>query len=202
MTEEKKIEASSGRKRKFLRWLAVIIAGLILLAVGIVVIVSYQNTITPSGIVFHHSAVPLPPDGSTLDVRLIDEIHRRRGFGIFYWGRFYHIGYHYLILPDGTVQSGRPEYCQGAHATGYNSYIGICLVGDFTDDNLRGERGPKEPTTAQIQALLELTSRLRDRYNIPLDHVIQHRDVNPNTQCPGDHFHFPQLVEQLKLRKP
>jgi hypothetical protein len=79
-----------------------------------------------------HSAVPPPPNGRPVDARLLDEIHRARGYGAFYWGRFYHIGYHYVILPDGTIEHGRPERCLGSHARGYNSYIGVCLVGDFS----------------------------------------------------------------------
>lgn len=62
-------------------------------------------------------------------------------FETFYWGQIYHIGYHYIILPDGTLESGRPEKCKGAHAVGYNDYLGICLIGDFSPgDNINGEK--------------------------------------------------------------
>src|SRR5205085_12283766 len=136
--------------------------------------------------VVHHSAIPLPINEPG-DVDIISELHRKRGFSVFYWGKVYHIGYHYIILPDGTVVAGRPEHCLGAHATGYNSYIGICLIGDFSsEDNPKGERGAKEPTVAQMRALSELTTQLRSRYGIPLDHVVKHHDVDPNADCPGD----------------
>lgn len=163
---------------------------------------SFVNTVRPAGIVIHHSAIPPWRDGRAIDAELIDEIHSKRGYSAFYWGRFYHIGYHYVILPDGSVQQGRPEHCRGAHTLGYNSYIGICLIGDFsTEDNPTGERGPKEPTESQIRALVDLTTRLSARYGIPIDHVIQHRDVNPNTKCPGDRFPFGQFMEQLRERR-
>jgi hypothetical protein len=192
-------EASGGRRRLSRLTLATALTSLLLVAAAGVGVVSYRNTITPSGIVIHHSALPPLLNGVSPNARLIDEIHRRRGFNIFYWGRFYHIGYHYIILPDGTVQQGRPEHCQGAHTVGYNSYIGICLIGNFsTGDNPNGERGPLEPTAAQMRALIDLTARLRARYAIPLDNVIRHHDVNPDTECPGDRFPFAQFVEQLR----
>jgi len=150
---------------------------------------SLRNTIHPVGIIIHHAAVPPFPDRRAIDSSVIDEIHRERGFHAFYWGRLYHIGYHYVILPDGTVQSGRPEHCQGAHAEGYNSYIGICLVGDFSSrDNPNGERGLTVPTAAQMRALTDLCRSLSERYHIPVGQILAHKDVNPNTECPGDRF--------------
>src|SRR5215207_5216822 len=125
--------------------------------------ISYLNSITPAGIIIHHSAIAPPLDGTPVDAATIDRIHKRRGYEIFYWGRVYHIGYHYVILPDGTVQQGRPEHCEGAHTLGHNTYLGICLIGDFsTTHNPDGERGLRRPTAAQMRALLELSGRLRE----------------------------------------
>lgn len=171
----------------------------VLLGLGTAGTISYRNSIEPSGIIIHHSAIPLSDDEQpTTDANRLDEIHRRRGYGIFYWGRYYHIGYHYVILPDGTIQSGRPEHCQGAHASGYNSYIGICLVGDFsTADNPTGERGLREPTEAQLRALTYLCHQLQQRYNISTRQILRHHDVNPDTTCPGDRFPYSRLIEDL-----
>lgn len=184
------------------RSLLVLLSGLacgVLAALGITLsAVTYSNTITPAGIIIHHSAVPLSYAGGTLDAAALDEIHRLRGFGISYWGHTYHIGYHYVILPDGTVQQGRPERCEGAHARGYNSYIGICLIGGFEKEgNPGGELGPREPTPEQLRALIELCRRLQERHRIPAKNVLGHRDVNPETECPGDQFQLTQLSEQL-----
>lgn len=160
--------------------------------------VTYSNTIKPAGIIVHHSAVPLSYAGGTLDAAALDEIHRLRGFGISYWGHTYHVGYHYVILPDGTVQQGRPERCEGAHARGYNSYIGVCLIGGFDGNgNPRGELGPREPTEAQMRALVELCRRLLERYRIPAQNVLRHQDVDPETECPGDRFQLTQFRGQL-----
>lgn len=171
------------------------------LIIGVVVFCgpSLVNTVRPAGIIIHHSAIRPFPDGRPIDAKLIDEIHRERGYSAFYWGRFYHIGYHYLILPDGTVQQGRPEHCKGAHTQGYNSYIGICLVGDFSSmDNPNGERGLTEPTEAQMRALTELCRNLRQKYQIPIQSVVRHSDVNPNTECPGDRFPFEAFAKALQ----
>ncbi len=159
---------------------------------------SLSNTIRPAGIVIHHAAIPPLPDGRAVDAALIDEIHRQRGNRIFYWGRFYHGGYHYVILPDGTVQRGLPEHCQGAHAPGYNAYIGICLVGDFsTADNPTGARGLTQPTAAQLNALTNLCRHLKQKYQLPAQSVLRHHDVNPHTECPGDRFPFQELLRSL-----
>lgn len=79
------------------------------------------------GIIVHCSD---SPQGRGDTASTIHSWHKTRGFD--------GIGYHYIILEDGTVESGRPEYWTGAHATGYNDYIGICLIGrdSFTEDQL------------------------------------------------------------------
>ena len=42
---------------------------------------------------------------------------------------FRDIGYHFLVLLDGTVQQGRPLAEAGAHCTGHNARsIGVCYV--------------------------------------------------------------------------
>lgn len=70
-------------------------------------------------IVVHCSATQNLPK---YDWRAIDQMHRQRGF--------LSIGYHYVILTDGTIQNGRDFDEVGAHAVGFNSNsIGICLIG-------------------------------------------------------------------------
>ena len=181
--------------RRLFRAGAITVAVLVVLFFG----VSYLDSIAPAGIIIHHSAIPPSLDGTPIDAAVIDRIHKRRGYEIFYWGKFYNIGYHYIILPDGTVQRGRPEHCQGSHAEGYNSYIGICLIGNFSSaDNPSGKRGLPEPTEAQLHALADLCRSLRERYHIPMHNVLRHSDVNSNTQCPGDRFPFETLLKMMQ----
>jgi len=62
------------------------------------------------------------PQGRGDDAEAIHRWHLERGFD--------GIGYHYIILEDGRIQNGRPDYWVGAHAKGFNKAIGICLIGN------------------------------------------------------------------------
>lgn len=161
-------------------------------------VVSFFNTITATGIVFHHTALIPGENKPPRSERDVDKYHQERGFEILCSGRIYHLAYHYLIMPNGKVKAGRPERCEGAHAVGYNSYLGISLVGDFSsEDNPTGEKGPTKPSAAQIASLLQLCRRLKTRYNIPLQHIVRHSDIS-NTKCPGDRFPFRMILDQLQ----
>jgi N-acetylmuramoyl-L-alanine amidase len=153
----------------------------------------------PEGILIHHSATPFRLKGRTVDAKKIDEMHQQRGFSIVCGDKTYHIGYHYVILPDGRVQPGRPENCMGAHSgiTYYNQrYLGVCLIGDFDSrGKWNGRRSTKEPTPAQIQSLVKLCAKLMTKYDIPLQNVRRHRDVS-QTYCPGDQFPY-RRVQRL-----
>ncbi len=174
-------------------------SGLVFVILGMVVILSCQNTITPVGIVIHHSAVPFLQNAPPLDVKAIDEIHQRRGYSIFYWGQTYHVGYHYIILPDGTLQQGRPEKSKGAHTKGYNDYIGICLIGDFSlTDNKNGDKGPQQPTQEQMKTLIKITNNLQSKYNMPPENIRTHKELDLETECPGEKFPTDDFFDQIK----
>src|SRR5437879_13865621 len=93
----------------------------LLCAFAVVGLISYKNSIEPQGIIIHHTG-PVSADGYPIEVEFLDQFHHQRGYGSFYWGHVYHVGYHYIIVPDSTVQQGRPEHLQGAHGAGYNAY--------------------------------------------------------------------------------
>lgn len=152
-------------------------------------VASLFNTITPAGIIIHHSV--LIPGGDLPEAeRALDRFHYARGYEISCFGKVYHIAYHYLILPDGRVVSGRPERCEGAHARGYNSYLGIALVGDFSSHTSSGHtRVAARPTKAQMEALIRLCCYLRQKYSIPLQRIMPHNAVS-RTECPGEGFEF------------
>ncbi len=163
-------------------------------------VVSFFNMITPTGIVIHHTAVIPGENTVPRSERDIDKYHRTRGFEILCFGRVYHVAYHYLIMPNGAVKMGRPERCEGAHAAGYNSYLGISIVGDFSsEDNPTGKKGPTRPSAKQIASLIQLCWRLKDRYNIPLQHIVRHSDIS-STKCPGDRFPYRSTLDQLQRR--
>jgi SH3 domain-containing YSC84-like protein 1 len=161
------------------------------------VVNSFFDAIVPSGIIIHHSVL-IPASQLPAAEKEIDRFHYRRGFSIYCFGQIYHVAYHYLILPNGMVKQGRPERCAGAHSRGYNSYLGIALIGDFSsEDNPRGAKGPIAPTRQQMRTLIELCRQLRKSYQIPIQRVVRHGDVS-TTRCPGDRFPFKEFLAQLQ----
>lgn len=129
-------------------------------------------------IVVHHTKIP------AMTVASIHDFHLSRG-----WAG---IGYHKVILPDGTVADGRPEYAVGAHALGVNGHsVGIVLVGDF-DVSL--------PSSAQLRALVALTVDLARKYGVSPDRVVGHRDVFTDTTCPGRIFPWAEFKQALKAK--
>lgn len=118
-------------------------------------------------IIVHCSATPEGRDVSAAD---IDRYHRSRGFAC--------IGYHWVVRPDGRIESGRSESLVGAHCRGLNRCsIGVCYVG-----GVDAAGHPKDTRTpAQRKALLHLLSELRRRY--PKARIYGHRDFAPKA-CP------------------
>ena len=116
------------------------------------------------------------PNGMKLTAKDIDDWHRQRGWlrqpPIKINPQLTSIGYHFVILLDGTIETGRSEDEIGAQALMYNDRsLGICLIGRdrFTDK--------------QWYRLDNLVSDLFNKYNAPK--VIGHRDVAPHKTCPG-----------------
>ncbi len=161
-------------------------------------VTSFFNTITPTGIVIHHSGTIPANNRLPASENEIDKFHTNRGFSILCFGQLYHVAYHYLIFPDGSIKQGRPERCEGAHALGYNSYLGISLVGDFSSvDNAGGRKQLRTPTRQQMTSLIGLCRELIHRYRIPMQRVVRHSDV-ASTRCPGDRFPFTEFLRQLQ----
>jgi hypothetical protein len=173
------------------------IAAVLLLLIAVALIISWAHTITPAGIVVHHTG--RLGNGDPVTMALLREFHKDRGFGAFYYGRIYHVAYHYVIFPDGSVVAGRPEHLRGAHTQHFNNYLGIVLVGDFDKkDNPRGQHGLEQPTAAQMTALVQLCRRLEQRYGIPLDRIYPHRALG-QTACPGSRFPWDEFTSRLAV---
>ena len=120
-------------------------------------------------IVIHCSATP---KGRNYNVNDIRKWHVK-GNG---WSD---IGYHYVILLDGTIQRGRPLKTQGAHVRGHNKYsIGICYIGGGVPGNWQDTR-----TTQQKRSLLELIKKLKKAFTSAV--VRGHRDFRGvKKMCP------------------
>lgn len=126
-------------------------------------------------IVVHCSATP---NGVRHTVHDIDLAHRDRGYvrGLDWREKcnpdVMACGYHFVIRPNGALDTGRHLDEVGAHARGYNATsVGVCLIGTdrFTPDQWKQ---------------LRLTTRaLTAKY--PTARVLGHRDLNPNSPRPG-----------------
>jgi hypothetical protein len=84
-----------------------------------------------------------------------------------------HIGYHFVVRTNGTIDLGRHLIEVGAHCRGHNfESVGICLIGNdrFTPE--------------QWYALRLLCKGLQ--YEIPsLEHIFGHTEVASYKTCPG-----------------
>ncbi len=124
-------------------------------------------------ILVHHSASTW---GCSND---IDEWHRGRG-----WSE---VGYHWIIcngvivpngewrlLFDGMLERGRRPYQQGAHWKGGNVHsCGVCLIGKGAYTNF------------QLVKLSELLLLLKDMYEVPVDKIRGHYEVDSaKVECP------------------
>ncbi len=148
---------------------------------------------------FHHSETPGKVGKLIINASRINEIHKTSHpdwAREFEW-KTYYIGYHYVILPNGSVEAGRPELCVGSHAKLHNNWLGICLVGAFSRHD-RHKWEPSVPTTEQIDALVKLSVKMIRKYDIPLDHIKRHSDVW-QTWCPGERFPYAEVMARIHL---
>lgn len=119
-------------------------------------------------IIVHCTATP---EGRPVTIKEITNWHKQRGFST--------IGYHYVVMLDGSVQKGRDVNVSGAHCTNHNSIsIGVCYVGGC-DKNMNAK---DTRTDEQKRALLDLLKRLRIMY--PSAKIYGHRDF-ANKACPS-----------------
>ncbi len=119
-------------------------------------------------IIIHCTATPEGRDVSLKEVR---QWHtKERGWS--------DIGYHFLVLLDGSVEEGRPLERTGAHTKGHNwDSIGIAYVGGLdTEMNSKDTRNDK-----QKDSLVDLLCQLKDAYG----GVIYGHNNYSTKACPG-----------------
>jgi len=130
-------------------------------------------------IVIHHTASPteVRRSGKTVlvDAAMIREWHKAKGWS--------DIGYHFVIMPDGRCEEGRPLNRQGAHCNvGKRNFIGIgvCLVGNFSET---------EVPDAQLVGAVNKVVQLMGAFKLSIEDIELHRDVpGASTECPGRYF--------------
>lgn len=118
-------------------------------------------------IILHCSATK---EGKSFRAADIDRWHREQGYTM--------IGYHYVILLDGTVETGRPVDLPGAHTAGHNAdSIGICYIGGLDKEG----NSCDTRTTAQRTTMKKLIGNLLVQY--PNAKVHCHNEF-ANKDCP------------------
>ena len=118
----------------------------------------------PPGIVLHNSDSPASWHGVALNAARLEAIHAAEhpGWATACGGKIYYIGYHYVILPSGKIERGRPENCLGMHARMYNDWIGICVIGAFSTNR---HWWPERPTAAQVKSIIKLCRRFQGPFH-------------------------------------
>jgi hypothetical protein len=122
--------------------------------------------------VVHHSA-----SSPNLTIEDIHQMHLNLGWIC--------VGYHAIILRDGTIQYGRPMEFQGAQTQGYNDKsLGVCLIGYFHKDSVNQGQYPDKPTDEQLTSLVEVLTNWKKKIPQKVE-IVGHRQLN-STSCPGD----------------
>ncbi|KAA6209005.1 N-acetylmuramoyl-L-alanine amidase [Avibacterium paragallinarum] len=118
--------------------------------------------------------------------QIIDSWHAKRGFKRnpintrHFNPHLPHIGYHFVVDVDGTVETARQEGENGAHVKGHNAHsLGICLVGGISIDGKNYGRY----TAKQWYALHKLLRELEAKY--PEARICGHRDLSPDLNGDG-----------------
>ncbi len=115
------------------------------------------------------------------------------------------LAYHFVIgngngSGNGEIEVGGrwKKQIHGAHTANMDLNrisIGICLVGNFEEDN--------EPTDNQFKSLISLVTYFSKRYNIPKSRIVRHSQVRQKgTACPGKNFPYRQLIDNISPLQP
>lgn len=130
---------------------------------------------TINEIIIHCTDTEAGKDYSVTD---IDRWHRQRGFA--------EIGYHYIIHPDGMIDTGRAVTKVGAHCKGHNRYsIGVAYIG--------GRKNGEPADTMTIFQHIALTNLLQSLCLIyPSIKTISGHNQYSSKACPC--FKVPSVV--------
>ncbi len=103
---------------------------------------------------------------------------------------------HYLIAKDGAVFRLVPEEFEAYHA-GRSYWQGRMGLNNYSIGIELENSGKEAFTEPQIQALVELTTDIVSRYNIPSENVLGHSDIAPGRKRdPSEYFDWKYLAQQ------
>ena len=91
------------------------------------------------------------------------------------------VPYHYFIDMDGLIYQGRSDSVMGESTTveDVSGQLQIALLGNFEQ---------QEPTTRQLNTLINFLIQLCDKYNLKASKIKIHKELS-NTQCPGKNLY-------------
>ncbi|MDZ4344259.1 MAG: peptidoglycan recognition family protein [Candidatus Binatia bacterium] len=155
-----------------------------------------NNTKDWTSIVRYHTSYRV--DFNTVDKAEFDRLLKAKK-GTSFERPWSDVGYHggvEMFQGQAVYVAGRPLSEIGAHALGgFNKeYIGLCVIGNFDLAAPRDEIWKKT---------LEVTRELMAAFNIPISHVIGHRetydkmDVPRQKTCPGKYWSMEGFREDL-----
>ncbi len=130
----------------------------------------------PGFFTLHHTQwhYPATYDDAVTEMRLIQDFHQNgRGW--------IDIGYHFLIDPAGNIFEGRPIGVVGAHTKNKNTgNVGISIMGSY--------HPPVHDvfTPATEKSFAAVGSYIKDTYTVNVSSFYAHRDLQKDTDCPGD----------------
>lgn len=148
---------------------------------------------TPMRLVLSHDGQPI--DSTTDSVRLIQTIqrlHQERGWPDIAW--------HYIIDQHGIIYQGHNPTDRGD--TGYYfDTTGIITIG------VLGDYDSQVPSTAQIDAIVDLMTWLCQTYDISTEEIYPHSyfanqspQTNPKITSPGRNFDLTDIKRQVSQR--
>jgi N-acetyl-anhydromuramyl-L-alanine amidase AmpD len=87
--------------------------------------------------------------------------------------------YHWVLWDDGRKKRLLKDEEIGWHCGNWNfncRSIAICFLNNFVKK--------REPTEKSIKSVKEIIAK----YNVKKEKIFGHREINPNTICPGENF--------------
>lgn len=126
-----------------------------------------------SKITIHHGGVDVPEDKDPYEY-----MRNLQSFSINekHW---IDIPYHYCIDLNGVIYEARPLKYPGDTNTEYNpdGHALICVIGNYENQKIK---------PSQLDAIVNLTAWLADKYNVPVTAIASHKDYSTMTVCPGE----------------
>lgn len=140
-----------------------------------------KQRITTDYIIIHHTAI----DGDTASILAIYDYHKN----VRKWSCGF--AYHFFQM-RGVTYKIHADNDATAHATSYNfNSVSICVQENFSN---------AEPTFEVYWEVAALATRLARKYDIPIEHIKAHREVEKEpTDCPGTNFDIEKVRTLCRL---